>query len=141
MEFDLDLAAKQSSENPVYYVQYAHARLSKVLADAQVADWRSADVSLLTHPTELVLMRRMLQLPEVVELAATKLEPHHVPHYAYELARATANWYEAGNDDPSLRVLAADPAVQGARLKLAAAARQVLANSLDLIGVVAPDSM
>jgi arginyl-tRNA synthetase len=141
MEFDLDLAAKQSSENPVYYVQYAHARLSKVLADAQVADWRSADISLLTHPTELALMRRMLQFPEVVELAASKLEPHHVPHYAYELARATANWYEAGNDDPSLRVLAADPAVQGARLKLAAAARQVLANSLDLIGVVAPDSM
>jgi arginyl-tRNA synthetase len=141
MEFDLDLAAKQSSENPVYYVQYAHARLSKVLADAQVLAWRSADVALLTHPSELALIRRMLQFPEVVELAAAKLEPHHIPHYAYELARATATWYEAGNDDMSLRVLAADPAVQGARLKLAAAARQVLANALDLIGVLAPDSM
>src|SRR5262249_21777902 len=140
MEFDLDLAAKQSSENPVYYVQYAHARLSKILMDAGT-DWRSGDVSMLTHPTELALIRRMLQLPEVVELAARNLAPHHVPHYAYELARATQAWYEAGNDDRSLRILCEDPALQAARLKLTAAARQVLANALDLIGVLAPDSM
>jgi arginyl-tRNA synthetase len=141
MEFDLDLAAKQSSENPVYYVQYAHARLARILGDAPPQDGRSADVSLLTHPTELALIRRMLQLPEVVELAERALAPHHVPHYAYELARATTNWYEAGNDDASLRVLVDDPALRGARLKLAAAARQVLANALDLVGVTAPDSM
>ena len=143
MEFDLDLAAKQSSENPVYYVQYAHARLSRVLADAGTdVDWRSADVALLTQPTELALIRRMLQFPEIVEQAARNLAPHHVPHYAYEVARATAAWYEAGNDDPSLRILVRDqPGVQAARLKLAAAARQVLANALDLIGVQAPDSM
>ena len=97
MEFDLDLAAKQSSENPVYYVQYAHARLSRVLADAGTdVDWRSADVSLLTQPTELALIRRMLQLPEIVELAARNLAPHHVPHYAYEVARATAGVVRGG---------------------------------------------
>jgi arginyl-tRNA synthetase len=143
MEFDLDLAAKQSSENPAYYVQYAHARLSRVLIDADAdLDWHSADVSLLTAPTELGLIRRMLQLPETIELAARNLAPHHVPHYAYEVARATAAWYEAGNDDPSARILVRDnPALQAARLKLAAAARQVLANALDLIGVAAPDSM
>jgi arginyl-tRNA synthetase len=140
MDFDLDLAAKQSSENPVYYVQYAHARLARVLADAAV-EWRSADVAQLSHPSELGLIRRMLQLPEVVDLAARHLAPHHVPHYAYELARAVQAWYDAGNDDRGLRILADDPALQAARLKLAAAARQVLANALDLIGVDAPDAM
>jgi arginyl-tRNA synthetase len=140
IEFDLDLAAKQSAENPVYYVQYAHARLSKILADGG-PDWQAGNVALLTHPTELALIRRMLQLPEIVELAARNMAPHHVPHYAYELARATATWYEAGNDDSALRVLVDDPAMRAARMKLAAAARQVLANALDLVGVLAPDSM
>ena len=95
MEFDLDLAKKQSSDNPVYYVQYAHARLSRVLGDAEPSvDWRAGDVSLLTQAAELTLIRRMLQLPEVVELAARNLAPHHIPHYAYELARATQAWYD-----------------------------------------------
>jgi arginyl-tRNA synthetase len=143
IDFDLDLAKTQSSENPVYYVQYAHARLAKILRDpaATATDWRSADARLLTHAAELGLIRRMLQLPEVVDLAGRTLAPHHVPHYAYELARSTQTWYEAGNDDPSLRVLLDDPPLQAARLKLAAAARQALANALDLIGVAAPESM
>ncbi len=142
MEFDLDLAAKQSSENPVYYVQYAHARLSKVLADTELTDWRSGDVSLLVQPAELEVMRRMLQYPEVVDLAARTLAPHHVPFYAYELARTTQSWYDSGADNRQLRILVeGDPALQAARLKLTAAARHVLANALDLIGVVAPDSM
>ncbi len=142
MEFDLDLAKKQSSENPVYYVQYGHARLASVLRNAPAGtDWRQGDMGLLRHPAELALIRRMLQLPEIVELAARQLAPHHVPHYAYELARATQAWYEAGNDDPALRVLTTDPALQSARLKLAEAARQVLANALDLVGVAAPDAM
>ena len=141
MDFDLDLARKQSSENPVYYVQYAHARLARVLADASI-DWAaSGDVQLLKHPTELALVRRMLQLPEIVELAARSLSPHHVPYYAYELARATQAWYDAGNDDRSLRILSDDASARAARLKLAAAVRQVLANALDLIGVMAPDAM
>ena len=142
MEFDLDLAARQSSENPVYYVEYAHARLAKVLRDADPGvDWRAGDVQLLRQPAEMALMRRMLQLPEIVELAAQNLAPHHVPHYAYELARATQTWYDAGNDDRALRILCDDGSLQAARLKLAAAARQVLANALDLVGVIAPDSM
>jgi arginyl-tRNA synthetase len=98
-------------------------------------------VELLTHPTELALIRRMLQLPEVVELAARNLSPHHIPHYAYELARATQAWYDAGDDDRALRILSDDQRLQAARLKLAAGARQVLANALDMIGVVAPDAM
>src|SRR5205085_8350645 len=112
MDFDLDLASKQSSENPVYYVQYAHARLARVLADASV-DWASAgNVQRLSQPAELALMRRMLQLPEVIDLAARNLAPHHIPYYAYELARATQAWYDAGNDDRSLRILTGDPPLQ-----------------------------
>ena len=142
IRFDLDVAARQSSENPVYYVQYAHARLARVLASASSdVDWQAGNVGLLTHPSELALVRRMLQLPEVVELAARTLAPHHIPHYAYELARATQSWYDAGDDDRSLRILCEDIPLQAARLKLAAAARQVLANALDAIGVQAPDSM
>jgi arginyl-tRNA synthetase len=142
MDFDLDLAKKQSSENPVYYVQYAHARLARVLTDAAPAvNWQAGDVGLLTQPSELLLIRRMLQLPETVELAARNLAPHHIPYYAYELARATQAWYDTGNDDRSLRILCDDPALQAARLKLAAAVRQVLATALDLVGVTAPDSM
>jgi arginyl-tRNA synthetase len=143
MDFDLALAARQSSENPVYYVQYAHARLARVLADAEAAsvDWRLGDVSLLVQPLELALIRRMLQFPEMLELAARTLAPHHIPHYAYELARGTQAWYDSGNEYRDLRILAADPALQAARLKLAAAARQVLANALDLVGVIAPASM
>jgi arginyl-tRNA synthetase len=142
MDFDLDLAKKQSSENPVYYVQYAHARLARVLEDASSdVNWHAADVSLLTQPAELALIQRMLQFPETVDLAARNLAPHHIAYYAYELARATQAWYDTGNDDRSLRILCENPEVQSARLKLAAAARQVLANALDLIGVAAPSSM
>ncbi|MBV9596435.1 MAG: arginine--tRNA ligase [Chloroflexi bacterium] len=141
MDFDLDLASKQSSENPVYYVQYAHARLARVLADAG-SDWAAeGDVQLLTQPSELGLIRRMLQLPEVMELASRNLAPHHIPYYAYELARATQAWYDAGNDDRSQRILADDDRLRTARLKLAAAARQVLANALETVGVVAPNAM
>src|SRR5262249_45526522 len=118
-----------------------HARLARVLADAEV-DWaRQGDVQLLTQSAELALVRRMLQLPEVIELAARNLAPHHIPFYAYELARATQAWYDAGNDDRSLRILSDAAGLRAARLKLAAAARPVLANALDSIGVVAPESM
>jgi arginyl-tRNA synthetase len=141
MDFDLDLASKQSSENPVYYVQYAHARLARVLADTRMEWATQGDAQLLSHPAELALIRRMLQWPEVIDQAARNLAPHHVPYYAYELARATQAWYDAGNDDRSLRILSDDPELQKARLKLAGAARQVLANALDTIGVAAPDRM
>jgi arginyl-tRNA synthetase len=143
MDFDVDLAKRQSSDNPVYYVQYAHARLARILDEAaqRQIDWHDASPAPLIQPTELALIRRMLQFPEVVELAARQLAPHHMPHYAYELARATQAWYEAGNDDPALRVLGVAEPVQAARLKLAEAARLVLAAALGLIGVDAPRTM
>lgn len=140
MDFDLDLAKKQSEENPVYYVQYAHARIASILRHAGevgLSD-QGADVSLLTHPAERSLILEMLRLEDIVELVAQKLEPHHLPHYAMELAAAFHVFYK------QCRVVSSDPAdlaVSRARLRLIHAAQQVLARTLGLMGVNAPESM
>ncbi|MBX6772779.1 MAG: arginine--tRNA ligase [Chloroflexi bacterium] len=135
LDFDLDLARKQSDENPVYYVQYAHARIASILRYAGGIDYQDADVSLLRHPAELTLIRKMLELPEVIEAAVLALEPHHLPHYALELASEFHSFYT------QCRVVSDDPALTRARLKLVDAARITLRNTLDLIGVRAPEQM
>lgn len=135
LDFDLDLAKKQSDENPVFYVQYAHARIAGILRYAGQIDYQDADVLLLQHPAELALIRRMLELPEIVETAATTLEPHHLPHYAMDLAAEFHSFYT------QCRVVSDDLALTRARLKLAAAAQIALRNTLELIGVSAPVEM
>jgi arginyl-tRNA synthetase len=140
MDLDLDLARQQSDENPVYYVQYGHARIASILryAEEQGHTDQGADVSLLTHPSELVLIRKMLELPEVVAMAAERLEPHHLSHYAQDLAATFHAFYR------DCRVVSSDPAdaeLTKARLRLAAAAKSVLARTLGLMGVGAPDRM
>jgi arginyl-tRNA synthetase len=135
MEFDLDLAKRQSNENPVFYVQYAHARVASILRNASDLDYTQGDVSLLTDDAELALIRKMLQLPEVIETAALNLAPHHLPFYAQDLASVFHSFYR------QCRVLSDDRALSLARLKLVAACKQVLARSLHLIGVTAPDEM
>lgn len=138
MDLDLDLAKEQSSENPVYYVQYAHARIASILRYAEGIDFSDGDVSLLGHETELALIRQMLRLPEVVELAATNLSPHILPYYAQELAGAFHPFYK------QCRVVSSIPEdmpLNKARLKLVAAAKIVLARVLDLMGVNAPEAM
>ena len=142
MDFDLELAKRQSDENPVYYVQYAHARIAGVLERAAeqglfVADVaESADTSLLQHEAEQTLLRRLQLLPEVVEQVVETLEPHHLPHYAQELAQAFHVFYtqcRVINDD--------DRALSEARLLLLEATRVVLARVLGLMGVSAPEQM
>jgi arginyl-tRNA synthetase len=140
MDFDLDLAKEQSNENPVYYVQYAHARICSILRLAEERGLSSGegDVSLLTHPMELSLIRRMLVLPEVIELAATNLAPHHLTSYAQGLASQFHVFYR------DCRVVSSDPAdrqLTMARLKLVRAARIILARTLHLMGMTAPASM
>jgi len=145
MEFDIDLAVKQSNENPVYYVQYAHARLAQILARAreQGIDEASGNVSLLTLPHELALIREMLRLVDVIETSAATLEVQHLPHYAMSLATA----FHAFNDafrqqsDGSLKVITDDPELTRARLQLVRAAKIALARVLDLMGVSAPERM
>jgi arginyl-tRNA synthetase len=140
MDFDLDLAVEQSAENPVYYVQYGHARIASILQYAQerVPDFADGDVSLLQHPAELALIRQMLLLPEVVEQAAKNLAPHHLTYYAQDLASAFHSFYK------ECRVVSSDPAdaeLNKARLKLVAAAKVVLAKTLRLMGMTAPERM
>ncbi|MBN1640532.1 MAG: arginine--tRNA ligase [Anaerolineae bacterium] len=141
MDFDVDLAKTQSEENPVYYVQYAHARIASLFRIAQErgwTDWSDGDVALLVHPKELDLIRKMIQLPEVVARAADELAPHHLCYYAQELASALHSFYR------ECRVVSSDPADVGitlARLKLVQAAQHALANTLRLIGVAAPEEM
>ena len=140
MEFDLELAKKESSENPVYYVQYAHARNAGILslARSRDIDWSGGDVGLLQHSSELGLIRAMLRLPELVEQMATTLEPHHLPHYTMELATAFHWFYE------NCRVISAhaeDNDLTLARLKLVESAQIVFRRSLELMGMTAPERM
>ena len=140
MEFDLELAKKESSENPVYYVQYGHARIAAILNNARERgiDWSEGDTSLLVQPSEVALIRKMVLLPELVESMARTLEPHHLPHYSLDLATAFHWFYE------NCRVLSNDPAdypVTLARLKLVEAAGIVLSRALYLMGMSAPERM
>ena len=135
MEFDLDLAKAQSDVNPVYYVQYAHARMAGILRRVEGTDFRSGDAKLLTDPAEHALIRKMLELPEIVEDAAEALAPHPLPHYAQELATVFHTFYDR------CRVISDDVHLTRARLKLVAACQVALATTLELIGVSAPEEM
>ncbi len=140
MELDLELAVKESEENPVYYIQYAHARIAGIFREARERgiDYEGGDVSLLTHEAELALVRKMLQLPEVVATAAENLEPQGLPHYALDLAKAFHPFYQ------QCRVVSQEPddlPVTMARLKLVDAVRVVFARCLSLMGMAAPERM
>jgi arginyl-tRNA synthetase len=140
--FDVDVAVKQNDENPVYYVQYAHARMGKVLRDwasergGDLAGLSQADVSLLTAPSEIALMQRLADYPEMLASAAADLAPHDVAFYLRDVAAAFHSYYAAE------RFLLDDNAeLTRARLALLAATRQVLRNALAVLGVSAPDKM
>jgi arginyl-tRNA synthetase len=144
IEFDLELAVTQSNENPVYYAQYAHARMVNVEGTAiekhpQLPE--RAEVSLLVETAELDVARQLAFWPEVVEDAARMLEPHRIPYYVQDLATAVHRFYHAGNEKSELRVVVDDPALTRARLELCRAARHTLKTALDLMGVSAPDRM
>jgi arginyl-tRNA synthetase len=144
IEFDIELALRQGSENPLYYAQYAHARLSNVEVTARerhsgLPD--RADVSVLTRPWELDVARQLAFWPDTVEDATRLLEPHRIPYYVQDLATAVHRFYHAGNAEPEHRVVVDDPILTRARLELCRAARHTLKTALDLIGVSAPERM
>jgi arginyl-tRNA synthetase len=144
IEFDLELAITQGNENPVYYSQYAHARLSNVESKANEKHPRlpqKADVSLLTQPWELDVARQLAFWPDVVEDAMVMLEPHRIPYYVHDLATAVHRFYHAGNAEADARMVVDDPELTRARLELSRAARQTLKTALGLIGVSAPERM
>ena len=144
IDFDLELAIAQSNENPVYYAQYAHARLANVEVTAKERHPRlpeKADVSLLVHPWELDVARQLAFWPDVVEESTRLLEPHRIPYYVHDLATAVHRFYHAGNAESEHRVVVDDPELTRARLELGRAARHTLKTALDLMGVSAPERM
>ncbi len=146
MLFDLDLALDQSEKNPVYKVQYAHARMMSIFRKAEVeADTvsRAAALARLDHPLEIELIKQLTIYPQIVERAAQARAPHLLCDYLEETAGKVNSWYHAGNPNrnPDLAVLVADPELRRARLVLARAIRIVLRNGLQLLGLNAPDRM
>ena len=137
MDFDLELAKKESQDNPVYYVQYAHARIASILRLAQQRgiNYSDGDVSLVTTEPELILIRKLLLLPELVEIVARTLEPHHLTYYAQDLATVFHSFYK------QCRVVSRNEALTKARLKLVEASKIVLAKTLHLMGMAAPEKM
>jgi arginyl-tRNA synthetase len=140
MDFDLKLAVEQSSENPVYYVQYAHARIASILKKARAEGFseEGGDASLLVTAGDLALIRKMLDLREVIAKAAVDMAPHHLAHYAQDLAATFHGFYR---DCRVVSSLPEDAQMTKARLKLVRAAQVVLARTLHLMGMNAPESM
>ncbi|WP_018086270.1 arginine--tRNA ligase [Desulfurispora thermophila] len=140
LDFDLDLARSQSNENPVYYIQYAHARICSIMRQlaqqgGSLPDPAQVDLSCLTAEAELALARRLADLPEEIALCARDLAPHRLARYVHEVAGLFHSFYN------SHRVLTEDAALTAARLMLVQATRLVLANCLRLLGLSAPESM
>ncbi len=137
LDFDLDLAKSQSNENPVYYIQYAHARICRVLAawDGHRADLAQADLSLLTEPQAMAVLERLAEFPALCAAAAHELAPHSVAYYLKDLAADLHGFYTA------CQFLVDDEALKNARLALITATQQVLRTGLALLGVSAPESM
>jgi arginyl-tRNA synthetase len=137
LDFDLDLAKSQSNDNPVYYIQYAHARVCSVLEqwEGDASTLVNANTGLLVDGQELEILRMLIDYPETIEGAAQDLAPHQVAFYLKELAAAFHSYYN------STRLLVDDQSIRLARLALANAVRQVLANGLAILGVSAPEKM
>ncbi len=138
LEFDLDLAKQARDKNPVFYLQYAHARICSIIRKAGDEGFSFDDkieFSLLTHDAETSLIKELLRLPEMVESAALSKEPHRLINYLNEVATSFTKFYDA------CRILGEDAALASARMKLAEATRNVLRNGLTILGISAPEQM
>lgn len=137
LDFDLDLAKSQSNDNPVYYIQYAYARICSVMAqwDEDTELLRNADTKLLDSPMELALLQKLIDFPDMIESAAREFSPHLIAFYLRELASEFHSYYNA------TRFLVPDPSLRHARLTLIASIQQVLHNGLALLDVSTPEKM
>ena len=147
LDIDINLARKTEKDNPVYYVQYAHARIVQAIDRAQtekgifVPKAADADLSLLTEDTEIELIKKLSELPQEIALSASEYAPQRIVQYARDLAAVFHSFYDGGNRSPALRVVCDDPEMLRARLVLVRAAQIVLRNTLSLLGLSAPERM
>jgi arginyl-tRNA synthetase len=145
--FDLDVALDQSEKNPVYKIQYAHARMHSIFAkagiDPSTLPVEGVDLGRLEHPSERELVKQLLEFPDTVERAAAARAPHVICDYLEQTAGQVNSWYHAGNPsrDPGLAVLVSDPALRAARLVLARSVIVVLRNGLRILGITTPQRM
>ncbi len=138
LDFDLTLATEKSNENPVYYIQYAHARICSIfrqLKEAGIEEAENADYSLLAEPTETELIKKLGEYPELIASAAKERAVHRVAHYVHDLAGLFHSFYN------QCRILGVDPELQQARIKLVKATQHVLRHALNILGVSAPERM
>lgn len=144
LDFDLDLAREQSPKNPVFYIQYAHARICSVFRQAAaqgVTENLSADLTQLDAPEEFELCRKLAEYPQVIERAAMDLEPHRLSFYLLELAQQFQSYYSKGKADDRYRILSGELALQQAKLRFLKNIQIVLQNGLRVLGLSAPEEM
>ena len=148
LDFDFDKVLEQSKDNPVFYVQYAHARVASVLRKAAEqgigtddAALAAADLAQLAHPAEFALMQKIAEWPRLVEIAAKNNEPHRIAFYLYELASELHAHWNRGNEDPSLRFLQDDAEASRAKIALARATGVVISAGLGILGVTPAEEM
>jgi arginyl-tRNA synthetase len=138
MEFDLEIAKEQSQKNPLYYVQYAHARICSILGKygkSEIPNLKSEIFKLLSHQSELDLIKQLIRLPEIIEDTAKDYQIQRIPQYAIDLATAFHQFY------CHCKVLTGSHPIQEARLALVLAVKIVLKNTLDLMGISTPERM
>jgi len=149
LDFDFDKVLEQSKDNPVFYVQYANARVNSVLRkareagiDVSEAALQGADLSVLTHEAELAMAKKIAEWPRLVEIAARNNEPHRVAFYLYELASEFHGLWNRGNDDTTLRfVQEGDVATSQAKIALARSVSVVISSGLAILGVTPVEEM
>lgn len=146
LDFDLELAQKQSADNPVFYIQYAHARISNIFRKAQesavsVEDFSSADLSALTLPEEMNLIHQISEYPDVLEQAALAYEGHRIGFYLLDLAKALQSYYSRAKSDPRYKVITEDKKATLSKLALLKAVQIVFKSGLNILGLNAPDHM
>ncbi len=144
----MDLAQKQSSENPVFYIQYAYARIASILRKGQEAGFdlerekQAPDhLKYLNLPEEFELVRKMSEYPEMLKKAALELEPHSVAFYLMDLAKLFQSYYSKAKQDPRYKVLSENKEESLAKLSLLSALRKVLQAGFEIIGISAPEEM
>jgi arginyl-tRNA synthetase len=138
LDFDLELAEEESEKNPVFYLQYAHARICSVIDKAEEVGFAyddNADLSLLTHEDEIALIKELLRFPQALQNAADARAPHFVPNYLRDVATAFSQFYD------NCRIIGEDDELATARMHLALAAQTVLANGLTVLGISTPRNM
>lgn len=140
LDFDINLAASKSNDNPVYYIQYAHARIHSIFnqvkeAGVNLGDWSQVDFTPLTTERELELIKKIGEYPEEISVAAAHRAPHRIARYLYELAGLFHSFYKQG------RIIGVESNLQQARLGLITAVGLVLRSGLGILGISAPDKM